>query len=175
MLTLCLVTGCGSSGSPSSGELAPSGTLNDAPAAAPATAPPSGVPPKQLYQTVLKRYRAYQDAYRKAYEHNDPTELAAVAVDPLLAEITRDIEATKAKGHVWRFTNTFNPRVYARSTDSTKVYVIDCVRTLAGYRFSTTTGERIDGGPGGAFVHRTTLQYGDGTWKAAATVRDKPC
>ncbi|WP_165964669.1 hypothetical protein, partial [Actinomadura sp. KC216] len=138
-------------------------------------AAPSGIPEKQLYQTALKRYRAYQAAYQKAYETNNAAELSTVAVDPLLGQVTKELEATKAKGELWRFTNTFNPRVYARSTDSSKVYVIDCVRTLVGYRFSTTTGKRISGGPGAAYVYRTTLQYDGRTWKAAATVRDKQC
>ncbi|RKS71932.1 hypothetical protein BZB76_4743 [Actinomadura pelletieri DSM 43383] len=180
VLTLCLLTGglltgCGSSGSSSGGQLAPNGTLSDAPAAAPAAAPPSAIPPKQLYQTVLNRYRAYQAAYQKAYETNDPTDLPTVAMDPILGQVTRDVQATKAKGEIWRFTNTLNPRVYARAKDSTKVYVIDCVRTLAAFRFSAKTGRRLDGGPGSAYVYRATVQYDSGVWKVAATVRDKPC
>jgi hypothetical protein len=96
-------------------------------------------------------------------------------MDPLLTKITNEVEAVRAKGEIWRFTSTFNPRVYARSTDYTKVYVIDCIRTLASYRYSAETGKRIDGGPGEAFIFRTTLQYDSGTWKAAAFVRDKRC
>jgi hypothetical protein len=176
LLTACLVAGCGSSGSSSSGELAPNGSLNDdVPAATPAAAPPSGIPPEQLYKTVLDRYRAYQAAYKKAYETNDPAELPAVTMDPLLSQVSKDIEATKAKGEIWRFTNTLNPRVYARAKDSTKVYVIDCVNTLTAYRFSAKTGKRLSGGPGSAYVYRATVQYDAGTWKVAATVRDKPC
>ncbi|MGH3244311.1 MAG: hypothetical protein ACRDNL_28320 [Spirillospora sp.] len=175
-LTAFLVAGCGSSGSSSSGELAPNGSLNDGvPAASPAAAPPSGIPPKQLYKTVLDRYRAYQAAYKKAYETNNAAELPSVALDPLLSQVTKDVESTRAKGEIWRFTNTFNPRVYARAKDSTKIYVIDCVRTLAAYRFSARTGKRIDGGPGSAYVYRATVQYDSGAWKVAATVRDKPC
>lgn len=96
-------------------------------------------------------------------------------MDPLLSQVTKDVEATKARGEIWRFSNTLNPRVYARSKDSTKVYVIDCIRTLAAYRYSAETGERLDGGPGDAYVQRTTLQYDSGTWKAAATARDERC
>lgn len=176
LLAVCAAAGCGSSGSSSSGELAPSGQFDTGGTAPAQTAvPPSAIPTAQLYKTVLDRYGAYQAAYKKAYETNDPAGLADVALDPLLTEVTNDVEATKAKGQIWRFTNTFNPRVYARSKDSTKVYVIDCVRTLAGYRYSAKTGKRIDGGTGGAYVYRTTLQYDSGTWKAAATARDKPC
>ncbi|MFI0483723.1 hypothetical protein [Actinomadura sp. 9N215] len=176
VLTACLVAGCGSSGSSSSGELAPNGSLNDgAPAASPAAAPPSSIPPQQLYKTILERYRAYQAAYKKAYETNNPAELPTFAMDPLLSQVTKDVEATRAKGEIWRFTNTFNPRVYARAKDSTKIYVIDCVRTLAAYRYSADTGKRTGEVPGGAYVYRATVQYDSGAWKVAANVRDRPC
>ena len=176
LLALCTATGCGTSGSSSNGELAPSGSLdNGAANPSPAADAPSAVPTAELYRTVLQRYRAYQDAYKKAYETNDPSALPDVAADPLLTEVTNDVEATKAKGVIWRFTNTFNPRVYARSKDSTKVYVIDCVSTLAAYRYSAKTGKRLSGGPGVAYIYRTTFQYASGTWKAAATVQDKKC
>ncbi|MEU5993210.1 hypothetical protein ABZ806_29935 [Spirillospora sp. NPDC047418] len=173
---VCAVAGCGSSGSSSNGEFAPNGSFDTATAApAPAAVAPSAIPTAELYKTVLQRYRAYQDAYKKAYDANDPSGLADVAMDPLLTEVTNDVQATKAKGVILRFTNTFNPRVYARSKDSTKVYVIDCIRTLAAYRYSAKTGERLDGGPGVARLQRTTLQYDSGVWKAAATAQDKTC
>ncbi|MFG2249551.1 hypothetical protein [Spirillospora sp. NPDC048823] len=175
-LTLCAAAGCGSSGSSGNGELAPNGTIDGGAAApAPTAVAPSAIPTAQLFETVLQRYRAYQAAYKKAYETNDPSELTTVAMDPLLTEITEQIEATKAKGEVWRYTSTFNPRVYARSKDSTKVYVADCIRTLVGYRYSAETGERLGGGPGGTHLFRTTLQYDSGVWKAAASVREKKC
>ncbi|HEY8479967.1 MAG TPA: hypothetical protein VIL71_09075 [Spirillospora sp.] len=166
-------TGCSSTAPSSSGRLSPQGSLETG--ATPAVTAPSAMPTAQLFATALERYRAYQAAYKKAYETNDPSELSTVAIDPLLSQITEDVEANKAKGQLWRFSNTFNPRVYARSKDSTKIYIIDCVRTLVAYRYSTRTGERLDGGPGGAYVQRTTLQYHDGTWKAAATARDGKC
>ncbi|MER7542454.1 hypothetical protein ABTW95_05540 [Spirillospora sp. NPDC127506] len=176
VLALCTAAGCGSSGSSTNGKLAPNGSLdNGAAAPSPAADAPSAIPTAELYKTVLKRYRAYQDAYKKAYDTNDPSGLAAVAMDPLLTEVTEDVEATKAKGVVWRFTNTFNPRVYARSKDSTKVYVIDCVSTLAAYRYSAKTGKRIEQLPGGSFVYRATVAYDSGTWKVAANVRDRQC
>lgn len=175
-LTLCAATGCGSSGASSNGELAPKGTFDGGGAApAPTAVAPSAIPTAELFKTVLQRYRAYQDAYKKAYETNDPSELDAVAMDPLLTQITEQIETTRAKGEIWRYTSTFNPRVYARSKDSTKVYVVDCIRTLVGYRYSAETGERLGGGPGGTHLFRTTLQYDSGVWKVAASVREKKC
>lgn len=176
LLAVCTAAGCGSSSSSSNGELAPNGSLdNGAAAPSPAADAPSAIPTAELYKTVLKRYRAYQDAYKKAYETNDPSALPDVAMDPLLTKVTNEVEAVRAKGEIWRFTSTFNPRVYARSTDGTKVYVIDCIRTLVSYRYSAKTGKRIDGGPGEARVFRSTLQYDSGTWKAAAFVRAEKC
>jgi hypothetical protein len=172
---VCAVAGCGSSGSSSNGEFAPNGSFDTGAAAPAPAAAPSAIPTAELYKTVLKRYRAYQDAYKKAYETNDPSTLPDVAMDPLLTKVTDDVKATKAKGEIWRFANTFNPRVYARSKDSTKVYVIDCVRTLAAYRFSAKTGKRLSQTPGEAFVYRATLAYDSGTWKVAANVRDRQC
>ncbi|QKG21783.1 hypothetical protein ACTIVE_3421 [Actinomadura verrucosospora] len=174
-LPVALLAGCGAS-HPSSGALKPEGTFDTGGAAPATTAPaPSAVPTAQLYKTVLQRYRDYQAAYKQAYATNDPSGLPAVAMDPLLAQLTKDIESTKQKGEVWRFTMTLNPHVYARSTDGTKIYVVDCVRTLGGYRYSATTGKRTGGGSGGAYVYRTTLQDDSGTWKVAATARDRTC
>ncbi|MFA1545043.1 hypothetical protein [Actinomadura chokoriensis] len=176
LLTACTAAGCGSSGPSSNGQLDPNGSLDKGAATtAPAAGAPAAIPTAELYKTVLQRYRAYQDAYKKAYETNDPSALPDVASDPLLTEVTDDVEATKAKGVIWRFTNTFNPRVYARSKDSTKVYVIDCVNTLAAYRYSAKTGKRIEQIPGGAFAYRATVAYDSGTWKVAANVRDRQC
>lgn len=177
VLAVCAlgVTGCGSSHSSSGGELAPNGSFDTGAAPSQAAVAPSAIPTGRLFKTVLKRYRDYQAAYKKAYETNDPTGLTTVAMDPLLSEVTRDVEATKSKGEIWRFTNTFNPRVYARATDNTKVYVVDCVRTLAAYRFSATTGKRTGEIPGGTYAYRATVQYDSGAWKVAANVKDRPC
>ncbi|MEV5825872.1 hypothetical protein AB0L25_09870 [Spirillospora sp. NPDC052242] len=171
-----VLAGCGTSGS-SGGDLDPSGTFGTGPASAPTSAAPvpSAVPTAQLHKTVLDRYREYQKVYKQAYETNDPSDLASVAMDPLLTQVTDDIEATEAEGEIWRFTNTHNPRIYAKSSDSTKVYVIDCIQTLAGYRYSATTGERLGGGPGDAYLYRSTVQWDSGTWKVAASVRDRTC
>ncbi|WP_067455602.1 hypothetical protein [Actinomadura macra] len=176
LLLAPLLAGCGSS-HPSSGALKPEGSFDTGAAAAPTSTAvaPSTQPAEQLYKTVLNRYREYLAVYKRVYEKNDPAELATVAVDPLLAQVTQDVEKTKAKGEIWRFANTHNPRIYARSTDSTKVYVIDCVHTLSGYRFSARTGKRTGGGNGGAYVYRSTVLYDSGTWKVADTVQDRPC
>lgn len=170
------LTACGASPSSSDGKLDPAGSAEDArPSPASTAAAPAAQPTEQLYKTVLDRYREYQAAYKRTYEKNDPSELPSVAMDPLLSRLVKDVEKTKAKGEFWRFTNSLNPRVYAKSRDSTKIYVLDCVRTLAAYRFSSTTGKRLGGGPGGAYVVRTTVQYDSGTWKVAELVRDGPC
>ena len=174
VLAVCTAAGCGSSGSSSNGELSPNGRF-DTGGATPAAQAPTAVPTEQLFKTVLDRYRAYQAAYQKAYETNDPAGLSDVAMDPLLTEVTDDVEATKAKGHIWRFVKTLNPRVYARSKDGTKIYLIDCVNTVAGYRFSAKTGKRTGGGKGGAYLYRYTVQYDGGSWKVAASIRDRTC
>ncbi|WP_242901027.1 hypothetical protein [Actinomadura terrae] len=169
------LAGCGTS-HPSSGALRPEGSVSTgADPAAPGASAPSAQPTGQLYKQVLMRYREYQAVYKRVYERNDATDLATVAVDPLLGQVTADVEKTKAKGEIWRFANTHNPRVYARSTDGTKVYVIDCVHTLSGYRFSARTGKRLSGGPGGSRLFRSTVQYDSGTWKVADIVQDRPC
>ncbi|TDC46312.1 hypothetical protein E1281_28180 [Actinomadura sp. KC345] len=176
LVLLALCAGCGSSSSSSSGELAPNGSFETgAPAPASTAVAPSAIPTAQLFETVLKRYREYQAAYKEAHESGDTSELGAVAMDPLLTQITRDVQAIRDKGETWRYTSTFNPRVYARSKDSTKIYVVDCIRTLVGYRYSAETGERLGGGPGGAHLFRSTLQYDSGVWKVAASVRKKNC
>ncbi|MFI6517270.1 hypothetical protein ACIBF1_17070 [Spirillospora sp. NPDC050679] len=175
------VTACGQE-KPSSGALKPSGTFNTAPPAqSGGTAPPTGaahpsaLPTPQVNQNVLDRYREFQKVYKRVYERNDATELAAVAVDPVLSNVTKDVEKVKAAREVWRFTLVVNPRVYARAQDGLTVFVVDCLRTLSSYRFSTKTGKRIGGGPGGAFIYRTAMRYDSGTWKVSDSIRDKKC
>ncbi|MEV5568555.1 hypothetical protein AB0L06_00780 [Spirillospora sp. NPDC052269] len=131
--------------------------------------------PKQVDEAVVQAYRHFQQTYQQVYTNNDPAPLTQVAADPLLAKVTNDVEATKAKGEIWRFVNVSNPRVYARSKDGAKVFVIDCMRTLAGYRFSAKTGKRLGGRTGSAYVYRTGLKYVDGAWKVYDSVQDKQC
>ncbi|WP_433327899.1 hypothetical protein [Spirillospora sp. CA-294931] len=172
-----LLTACGDSGSTSGGDFKPNGSPTTAQASptTPTSTAPSALPTEQVNQTVLQRYLEYQKVYKRAYEQNDPTELATVAVNPLLGQVSKDVERTKAKGQIWRFTNVSNPKVYARAKDGATVYVIDCMRTLSGYRFSATTGKRTAGGTGDAFVYRTALRYDAGLWKVSDSVRDKKC
>ncbi|MGK5559254.1 hypothetical protein ACSNOI_47420, partial [Actinomadura kijaniata] len=143
----------------------------------PATDPshPSALPTAQVDQAVLARYREYQQVYKRAYERNDPTELSTVATDPLLTHVTKDIERMKAQHQIWRFTNISNAKVYARAKDGLTVYVVDCMRTLAGYRYSAKTGKRTGGGTGDAYLYRTAVRYDQGTWKVSDTIRDKKC
>lgn len=171
-----LLAGCGSSHPSSNGGLNPNGTFSAPEAAAPSTSTaPSAIPTKQVYDAVLQRYREYQRVYQQVYETNDPTALSSVMTDPLLSRVTKDVEETKAKGEIWRFTNTVNPRVYGHSKDGTTVYVLDCVKTLAAYRFSATTGKRLGGGPGTSFRYRTSVRYDSGAWKVAETVQERRC
>ncbi|WP_344590060.1 hypothetical protein [Actinomadura vinacea] len=140
-----------------------------------ASSPPTAIPTAELTKTVLTRYNEYRKVFKRVYEMNDAAELSTVAMDPLLGEVTRDIAQIRAKGEIWRFTTVSNARVYSRSKDGLTVYVVDCIRTLAGYRFSAKTGKRTGGGPGGAFLHRTAVRYDQGTWKVSDSVRDKKC
>ncbi|WP_157419869.1 hypothetical protein [Actinomadura kijaniata] len=188
--TACLLTGtllatttaCGGTDA-NSGTFRPRDAAdNGAPAtpagtADPATDPshPSALPTPQVDQAVLTRYREYQQVYKRVYERNDPTELSTVATDPLLTHVTKDVERMKAQNQIWRFTNISNAKVYARAKDGLTVYVVDCMRTLAAYRFNARTGQRVEGGPGEAHLHRTAVRYDNGTWKVSDTIRDKKC
>ncbi|MBA9003830.1 hypothetical protein [Thermomonospora cellulosilytica] len=168
-----LITACASN--PAGGTFRPSGTLTDPAATAATPAAPEALPTEQVDAQVLRSYAAYQQAYKKAYETNDPSHLPPVATDPLLTTVTEDIEKTRAKGEIWRFVNISNPQVYARSKDGRTVYVVDCMRTLAAYRYSTKTGKRLGSSKGGTYRYRTAVKYTSGTWKVSNTKRDKPC
>ncbi|MFG2005791.1 hypothetical protein ACGFNU_42250 [Spirillospora sp. NPDC048911] len=172
---LLVLTGCGTD--KSSGDFEPQGAAsNGNPATDPTqqAAPPT-MSRQQIDKLVLQRYREYQRVYKRVYQANDPAPLNAVVTEPLLSSITKDVEAMAAKNEIWRFTNIFNPRVQSRSQDGTAVNVIDCVRTLAAYRYSTKTGKRLGGGPGDAVAYLTTLKYDAGTWKVADSKRGNSC
>ncbi|MFC4911210.1 hypothetical protein [Actinomadura gamaensis] len=180
VLPLTLAAACG--GSHKDGGFDPNGRFDNAGSnSSPGLPSPSGpglpstLTPQQVDKAVLQAYRRFQQTYQQVYQNNDPTPLPQVAADPLLTKVTNDVEATKAKGEIWRFVNISNPRVYARSKDGAKVFVIDCMRTLAAYRFSAATGERTGGGEGTAFVQRTGVKYVDGAWKVYDSVRDNQC
>lgn len=180
LLTLAgLAMGCGSTTSPSGGTFQPSGSLGD-PAAPSAsnttpTAPPTTISVKQIDKTVLDRYREYQKIYKKVYETNDPAPLAEVAMDPLLAAVTKDVQATATKGEIWRFTNVLNPKIQARSKDNSIVVVLDCVRTLGAYRFSVKTGKRLGADEGVTKLYQVALRYDSGAWKVSNAKWGKKC
>lgn len=175
LTAIAATASCG--GSSSGGAFKPSGTFGGG-AAAPATTaatPPSALPTAQVDQDVLQRYREYQRVYKQVYATNDPTPLAAVATDPLLTSITRDVEQTRSKGEIWRFTNALNPKIQGRTKDGSQVAVLDCVRTLAAYRYSAKTGKRLSGYEGGTFLYQVIMKFEGGTWKASKATQGKEC
>lgn len=174
-----LIGGCSSSASPSSGSFKPSGRSGDS-TAPPAAATPTETPPttmteQQVKQTALSRYREYQRVYKHVYETNNPAELSTVVMDPLLTTITKDVEATARNGEIWRFTNVLNPKVQAASKDHSVVVLLDCVRTLGAYRYSATSGKRLQAYRGGTFFYQVVMKYAGGTWKAAESKQGKQC
>ena len=177
-VTVLLAAACGGSNSSSGGAFRPNGTFGGttAPPAPTTAAPaPSSLPTAQVDQTVLQRYREYQRVYKQVYETNDPAPLASVAADPLLTTVSKDVEETKAKGEIWRFTNVLNPKIQGRSTDGLQVVVLDCVRTLGAYRYSAKTGKRLGSLRGGTALYQVIMLYDAGTWKASKATLGKTC
>jgi hypothetical protein len=178
---VCSLTACGSSGH--AGAFRPAGQPQSqppAPSGAPdadsgAAAPPAAMTTGQIDKQVLARYRAYQRAYEKAYETNNPAGLTAYTMDPLLGIIADDLRKTAAKGEIWRFHNVLNPRIQGRSQTRSTVFVIDCLRTLAAYRFSARTGKRLGAFRGGAHAYQAVLRYTDGTWKISNATQGQKC
>jgi hypothetical protein len=175
LLLTATLTACGNDDS--SGSFKPNGSLagNTPGSGTPATPPPSALPKAEVNKAVLARYAEFRKLYKQAYGSNDPDQLPTVAMDPLLAETTRDIQRLQSRNEVWRFTTVSNAEVYARSRDGRTVYVADCLRTLAAYRYSLKTGKRTAGGPGRSFLHRTAVRYDQGTWKVSQSVQDEQC
>ncbi len=181
LVLACSLTACGSSGD--AGDFRPAGqpqSAAPAPSAASgadsdAAAPPAAMTTEQINKQVLGRYRAYQRAYEKAYETNSPAGLAAYAMDPLLGIIAADLRKTAAKGEIWRFHNVVNPRIQGRSTNGSTVFVIDCLRTLAAYRYSAKTGKRLGAFRGGAHAYQAVMRYTDGTWKVSDATQGQKC
>jgi hypothetical protein len=130
---------------------------------------------KQINAQVLSRYREYQRAYERAYETNDANALATFAIDPLLSIITDDLKKLAAKGQIWRFHNVLNPRIQGRSQTGSTVFVIDCVRTLAAYRFSAKSGKRLGTFRGGTRAYQAVMRYIDGTWKISNATEGQKC
>jgi hypothetical protein len=173
----CAVAACGQSGSagtfdPAGEPQSPASRSDSEPAA---DAPPSTLTVQQINGQVLARYRAYQRAYEKAYETNDPSGLSAYAMDPLLGIIAADLQKMAAKREIWRFHNVLNPRIQGRSETGATVFVIDCVRTLAAYRYSAKTGRRLGAYRGGARAYQAIWRYVDGTWKISNATEGQKC
>ncbi len=104
-------------------------------AATPGAAAPSAIPTAELYKTVLKRYRASRTPTRR------PTRPTTPAPSPTSPWTPPDPGhqrrgGDQGQGRDLALHEHVQPRVYARSKDSTKVYVIDCVNTLVAYRYS---------------------------------------
>ncbi|MEO5876763.1 MAG: hypothetical protein ABIS86_21120 [Streptosporangiaceae bacterium] len=179
LITAALVTltACGNNPPKNSGSFNPAGTT--APGSAPPSALATGQPTTSIAEidkTVLARYREYQDTYKKVYADGDPAPLTDIAIDPLLGIITKDVEAVKRQGRIWRFTNLLNPKIKNRSKDLKSVVVIDCVRTLGAYVFSAKTGKRLPGGGrGGTYVYQARFRYDGVTWKIAEAQKGKKC
>jgi hypothetical protein len=178
-----LLAGCGSASGPNSGTFHPSGASSPTDATSDAAAGsgssaapvPSAMTTQQLKQSVLAGYRAYQKAYETAYRTNDPAGLAAVAIDPLLARVTKDVEKTAAGGEIWRFHNVLSPQIQSHSQDSTTIVVVDCLKTLGAFRFNAKTGQRLGSLPGGSALYQAIMKYTDGTWKVSDGIQGKKC
>lgn len=157
---------------PSAGAFHPHGSAPapEAPEAAPQSAAPSAV-----QRSALQAYRSYQLAYEKAYETNDARGLEAVAMDPLLSQVTRDVARIRAEGVIWRFHNVLNPQVQGRSKDGSKVVIVDCVHTLGAYRFDARTGKRLNAWRGGSRFYQAIMRFSDNTWKISEARQGNPC
>ena len=180
LVLACVLAACG--GSDSTGAFNPAGRPQTPTASSPgagepaaADAPPRTLTVQQINGQVLARYRAYQRAYEKAYETNDPSGLGTYVMDPLLGIVSADLRELAAKGEIWRFHNVLNPRIQGRSETGANVFVIDCVRTLAAYRYSAKTGRRLGAFRGGARAYQAVLRYIDGTWKISNATEGQKC
>ena len=183
LLLVGLLTACG--GRTEGGGFHPSGK---APAGGDSTAssaggtasasdgnPGVGTPAPKTPQSALAAYRAYQLAYEKAYQTNDASVLNPVAMDPLLAAVSKDIASVRAKGLIWRFHNVLNPKVQGSSTDGSTVVILDCVRTLGAYKFDAKTGKRLSSWRGGTAQYQATLRYSTNIWKTSEATEGGKC
>jgi hypothetical protein len=171
---ILLLAGCGNAGSKNPGTFNPAGTAQPQTATV-ATATPTPQTDAEINAAALEQYKKFQETYRTVYQTGDPAPLADVAVDPILSVVTKDVRATYAKHEIWRFTTVLNPKVGWRSEDRTSVLIYDCIRTLSAWKFSTKTGKRLGGGPGGTHVYRARLRYDGIGWKVAEGLSGKKC
>jgi hypothetical protein len=137
--------------------------------------PGVGTPAPKTPQSALAAYRAYQLAFERAYQNNDGSVLAPVAMDPLLTRVTTDIASVRAKGLIWRFHNVINPRVQGRSTDGSTVVVLDCLKTLGAYKYDAKTGRRLSSWRGGTAEYQATMRYSSDIWKISDATQGGKC
>jgi hypothetical protein len=137
--------------------------------------PGAGGPAPRTPQAALAAYRAYQLAYERAYQNNDVSGLYAVAMDPLLANVTEDINGIRRQGIAWHFHNVVNPKVQGTTPDGSSVVIIDCVVTLGSYKFDAKTGRRIGLWRGGAAQYQAIMRYSDDTWKISEATEGGKC
>lgn len=153
----------------------PSAAASGSAGASAGTTPGTGGPMPKTPQSALAAYRGYQLAYEMAYENNDPSLLNAVAMDPLLSIITRDISKIRSQGVIWRFHNVLNPHVQGNSSDGSSVVILDCVKTLGSYQFNAKTGKRMGSFRGGTAAYQATMRYSDSTWKISEATEGEKC
>lgn len=158
---------------PSAGEFNPHGSAP--PPQTPAAAPQTPVAPSVAQRSALDAYRSYQLAYEKAYQTNDARGLTAVAVDPLLSQVTQDVARIRAQGLIWRFHNVLNPQVQGRSKDGSRVVILDCVHTLGAYRFDAKTGKRLSAWRGGSRFYQAIMRLSGNTWKISEARQGNRC
>lgn len=154
---------------------APSSAASGSAGSSAGTTPGTGGPMPKTPQSALAAYRGYQLTYERAYENNDPSLLNAVAMDPLLSLVARDIDNIRGQGFIWRFHNVLNPHVQGSSADGSSVVILDCVKTLGSYKFSAKTGKRIGSYRGGTVAYQATMRYSDSTWKISETTGGGKC
>ncbi len=173
---LALLAGCGTA-SGKGGTFHPNGgsgsTLPAQDNPAPTSPTPSAIAPTAMTtadftKSVLTAYRTYQQAYELAYETANPAGLGAVATDPMLAAVTKEVNQAAAKKLVYRWALQLNPRVQTWKADRSEAVVIDCVRTLSWYSFSIKTGKRVASGTKSTTrLFRYAMRYdlSSQTWK----------
>jgi hypothetical protein len=137
--------------------------------------PGSGAPAPRTPQAALAGYRTYQLAYERAYKNNDPSVLNGVAMDPILAKVTRDINDVRSQGFSWHFHNVLSPKVQGGSPDGSSVVILDCVLTLRSYKFNATTGKRLGLWRGGSAQYQAIMRYSDDTWKISEATEGGKC
>jgi len=101
--------------------------------------------------------------------------LNAVAMDPLLAQVSQDVADVRAKGLIWRFHNVLNPGVQGRSKDGSAVVILDCVHTLGAYKFDAKTGKRLNAWRGGSRQYQAIMRFAGNTWKISDARQGGKC